>query len=164
MCIIGRECLCRQSISRKWQENKHWVSQMSFCSQLYPSSPRKRHCHYHSLKEKKGETFIPYWYLSNILRKEITLYFLNNLYKSLNVPKFHVSVLARLCVVPCRLGGVRLLMYAVRDEYIIPYVKPWSRLTGRVYHGSRIMTYRKNLGEEMDKLNHAFAVLYFYMI
>ena len=44
--------------------------------------------------------------------------------QKVEIPKFHVSVLTSPCVVPCRLGGVRLLMYAVRDEYIIPYVKP----------------------------------------
>ena len=55
-----------------------------------------------------------------------TLYAVGNrgCIKSEYVPKFHVSVLISPCVVPCRLGGVRLLMYAVRDEYIIPYVKP----------------------------------------
>ena len=44
--------------------------------------------------------------------------------QKVEIPKFHVSVLISPCVVPCRLGGVRLLIYAVRDEYIIPYVKP----------------------------------------
>ncbi len=38
------------------------------------------------------------------------------------------------CIVPCSAGGVRLLTYAVSDVYMMPYVSPLSRLTGRTHH------------------------------